>query len=213
MVRHQDHAMYFRQHGDCWGIGSYQHEPLLADPDNILPYAEAPVMPSVKPFTEEHFGPAWESTIELFPALKEAELTYKINGMFSFTPDSGSVIGESTKAKGFWVAEAVWVTHGGGVGKIVAELMTTGVPSFDIHEMDIHRFPEVCKSSDFITRAGAQQYDEVYDIIHPLDQQTHSRELRVSPFYPRLKEHGGPIHFQCWVGATPVVQVQHCVAG
>jgi glycine cleavage system aminomethyltransferase T/glycine/D-amino acid oxidase-like deaminating enzyme len=195
MVRHQDHAMYFRQHGDCWGIGSYQHEPLLVDPDNILPYAEAPVMPSVKPFTEEHFGPAWESTMELFPSLKDAELTYKINGMFSFTPDSSSVIGESTKAQGFWVAEAVWVTHGGGVGKIVAELMTTGVPSLDIHEMDIHRFPEVCKSGDFITRAGAQQYDEVYDIIHPLDQQTHSRELRVSPFYPRLQELGAQFIF------------------
>ncbi|RZM78838.1 GcvT family protein [Leptolyngbya iicbica] len=195
MVRHQDHAIYFRQHGDCWGIGSYQHEPLLVDPDNILPYAEAPVMPSVNPFTEEHFGPAWESTTELFPALKGAELTYKINGMFSFTPDSGSVIGESTQAKGFWVAEAVWVTHGGGVGKIVAELMTTGVPSLDIHEMDIHRFPEVCKSSDFITRAGAQQYDEVYDIIHPLDQQLHSRELRVSPFHPRLQELGAQFIF------------------
>jgi hypothetical protein len=60
--------MYFRQHGDCWGIGSYQHEPLLVDPDNILPYAEAPVMPSVQPFTEEHFGLAWASTTELFPS-------------------------------------------------------------------------------------------------------------------------------------------------
>jgi glycine cleavage system T protein len=190
MIRHQDHSMYFRQHGDCWGIGSYQHEPLLVDPDNILPYAEAPVMPSVKPFTEEHFGPAWESTTELFPAVAGAELTYKINGMFSFTPDSGSVIGESSKAKGFWVAEAVWVTHGGGVGKVVAELMTTGLSSIDLHEMDIHRFPEVCKSGDFITRAGAQQYDEVYDIIHPLDQQTHSREMRLSPFYPRCRSWG-----------------------
>lgn len=195
MVRHQDHAMYFRQHGDCWGIGSYQHEPLLVDPDNILPYAEAPIMPSVRPFTEEHFGPAWESTKELFPALEGAELTYKINGMFSFTPDSGSVVGESSKAKGFWVAEAVWVTHGGGVGKIVSELMTTGVPSLDIHEMDINRFSEVCKSAAYITRAGAQQYDEVYDIIHPLDQQTHSRELRVSPFYPRLRSLGAQFVF------------------
>lgn len=195
IVRHQDHAMYFRQHGDCWGIGSYQHEPLLVDPDNILPYAEAPVMPSVQPFTEEHFGPAWASTTDLFPALQGAELPYKINGMFSFTPDSGSVIGESRITKGFWVAEAVWVTHGGGVGKIVAELMTTGVPSLDIHEMDIHRFPDVCKSADFITRSGAQQYDEVYDIIHPLDQQTHSRELRVSPFYPRLQDLGAQFVF------------------
>ncbi|TVP67533.1 MAG: FAD-dependent oxidoreductase [Leptolyngbya sp. LCM1.Bin17] len=195
IVRHQDHAMYFRQHGDSWGIGSYQHEPLLVDPDNILPYAEAPVMPSVKPFTEEHFGPAWESTQELFPALTGVELTDKFNGMFSFTPDGGSVIGESAKAKGFWVAEAVWVTHGGGVGKIVSELMTTGVPSLDIHEMDIHRFPAVCKSTDYILKAGAQQYDEVYDIIHPLDQQTHSRELRVSPFYPRLQALGAQCVF------------------
>lgn len=193
IVRHQDHAMYFRQHGDCWGIGSYQHEPLLVDPDNILPFAEAPVMPSVKPFTEEHFTAAWASTQELFPALADVELPYKINGMFSFTPDSGSVIGESPKAKGFWVAEAVWVTHGGGVGKVVAELMTTGISSFDLHEMDIHRFPAVCKSADYIFKAGAQQYDEVYDIIHPLDQQTHSRGLRVSPFYPRLQALGA--HF------------------
>lgn len=195
MVRHQDHSMYFRQHGDCWGIGSYQHEPLLVDPDNILPYAEAPVMPSVKPFTEEHFEAAWESTKELFPALEGAELTYKINGMFSFTPDSGSIIGESSKAKGFWVAEAVWVTHGGGVGKVVSELMTTGVPSFDLHEMDIHRFSQVCQSADYILRAGAQQYDEVYDIIHPLDQQTHSREMQLSPFYPRLQALGAQYFF------------------
>jgi len=195
MVRHQDHSMYFRQHGECWGIGSYQHEPLLVDPDNILPYAEAPVMPSVKPFTEEHFTAAWESTKELFPALAAAELTSKMNGMFSFTPDSGSVVGESAKVKGFWVAEAVWVTHGGGVGKIVSELMTTGTPSFDIHEMDIHRFADVCRSADYILKSGAQQYDEVYDIIHPLDQQTHSRALRVSPFYPRLQELGAKFVF------------------
>ncbi len=195
MVRHQDHAMYFRQHGDCWGIGSYQHEPMLLDPENILPYAEAPVMPSVRPFTEEHFAAAWQSTTELFPALATAELTAKMNGLFSFTPDSGSVVGESAKTKGFWVAEAVWVTHGGGVGKVVAELMTTGVPSWNIHELDMHRFPAVCKSSDYILKAGAQQYDEVYDIIHPLDQQTHSRELRVSPFYPRLKALGAKFVF------------------
>ena len=195
IVRHQDHAMYFRQDGTCWGIGSYQHEPLLVDPDNILPYAEAPVTPSVKPFTEEHFTAAWESAQELFPALANVELTDKINGLFSFTPDSGSVIGESSKVKGFWVAEAVWVTHGGGVGKVTAELMTTGTTSLDLHELDIHRFPEVCKSADYILKAGAQQYDEVYDIIHPLDQQTHSRQLRVSPFYPRLQGLGAKFVF------------------
>ena len=195
ILRQQDHDMYYRQHADCWGIGSYQHEPLLVDPDNILPYADAPIMPSIKPFTEEHFTAAWESTVDLFPTLADAELPYKINGMFSFTPDGGPVVGESAKVKGFWVAEAVWVTHGGGVGKVVAELMATGVTSWDMHELDMHRFPDVCKSADYILKAGAQQYDEVHDIIHPLDQQTHSRELRVSPFYPRLQELGAQFVF------------------
>jgi glycine cleavage system T protein len=191
ILRHQDHSMYFRQHGDCYGIGSYQHKPLLVDPDDILSPKEAPVMPSVKRFTEEHFQKAWSSAIALLPALEKAEdFPYKINGMMSFTPDSMPIIGESQKARGFWVAEAVWVTHGGGVGKVVAELMTTGVPSLDIHECDINRFPKVLHSRDYIWAGCAQQYREVYDIIHPLDQQTHTRNLRLSPFYPRLQELG-----------------------
>ena len=46
-------------------------------------------MPSVKPFTEEHFGPGLESTTELFfrrCAGAEFDLQ-KSNGMFSFTPE------------------------------------------------------------------------------------------------------------------------------
>lgn len=65
------------------------------------------------------------------------------------------------------MAEAVWVTHGGGVGKVVVDLMTKGISSFDLHEMDLHRFPDVCKGADLIVRAGARQYDELYDIIPP----------------------------------------------
>ena len=190
ILRHQDKSMYFRQHFDCYGIGSYQHEPLLVDPKDILSHKDAPVMPSVTEFTEEHFTNAWESTKELLPSLAETELPYKINGMMSFTPDGLPVIGESSKAKGFWVAEAVWVTHGGGVGKMVAELLTTGIPSLDLHECDINRFPLVAQSRAYIWASAAQQYREVYDIIHPLAQQTHSRQLRLSPFYPRLQELG-----------------------
>ncbi len=190
ILRHQDRSMYFRQHSDCYGIGSYQHEPLLVDPKDILSKKESPMMPSVKQFTESHFQAAWQSTVELLPSLAEAELPYKINGMMSFTPDGFPIIGESSQVKGFWVAEAVWVTHGGGVGKMVAELMTRGIPSLDLHECDLNRFSQVAQSRAYIWESAAQQYREVYDIIHPLAQPTHSRQLRVSPFYPRLQELG-----------------------
>lgn len=35
LLRHQDYSEYFRQHGDSYGVGSYNHEPLLVDPEDI----------------------------------------------------------------------------------------------------------------------------------------------------------------------------------
>ena len=44
-LRHQDSSMYFRQVGDAMGIGSYRHEPLLVESDDILDLEEAPIAP------------------------------------------------------------------------------------------------------------------------------------------------------------------------
>ena len=188
ILRHQDRSMYFRQHADHYGIGSYQHEPLLVEADDILRYGEAPVMPSVREFTPEHFQGAWEAAAELLPPLAGADWTYTINGMFSFTPDGQPVLGESLDVAGFWVAEAVWVTHGGGVGKVMAEWMVDGAPSLDLREADMHRFHPHALTRRYVRVRGAQQYREVYDIIHPLQQMENPRGLRLSPFHSRLKE-------------------------
>ena len=58
--------------------------------------------------------------------MRPEDPTRSINGMFSFTPDAGSIVGESADVRGFWVCEAVWVTHGGGMGRQVAEWMAHG---------------------------------------------------------------------------------------
>ena len=187
VLRHQDRSMYFRQHADCYGIGSYLHEPLLVDPDDILRHGEAPLMPSIMPFTEEHFARGYAAALELFPCLHGVPLTYRINGIFSFTPDGLPLIGESQAARGFWVAEAVWLTHGGGVGKVVAEWLVDGTPSVDLREMDFNRFPAHVRSRSFIRTRAAQQYREVYDITHPLQQLENPRNLRLTPFHSRFE--------------------------
>ena len=192
LVRHQDRSMYFRQHGERYGIGSYRHEPLLVDVDRI-PRHEETAMPSILPFTEADFAPALADAADLMPALRGAELTYKINGMFSFTADGHSLLGESLDVHGFWVAEAVWVTHGGGVGKVMAEWMIDGTPSIDLHEADLNRFHAHAVSRPYVRTRAAQQYREVYDIIHPLQQIDRPRNLRLSPFHRRLEELGA--HF------------------
>jgi glycine cleavage system T protein len=190
ILRHQDKSMYFRQHADSYGIGSYQHEPLLVEADDILSPEQAPVMPSITPFTPSHFENAWASAVELLPPLRGADLVYRINGMFSFTPDGQPLFGQALDVQGFWVAEAVWVTHAGGAGKVMAEWMLEGVPSLDLRECDINRFHPHAHSPTYIRERGAQQYREVYDILHPLQQMEYPRNIRVSPFHSRLEELG-----------------------
>ncbi len=190
IVRHQDYAMYFRQEADCYGIGSYKHEPLVVDAEDILSHAQAKRSPAMMDFTPEHFTVARRAAGELFPALRDLDLTDAFNGMFSFTPDGLPILGESPQVNGLWVAEAVWITHGGGVGNVVAEWMTNGVTSLDLREADYNRFPAHAHSPAYVKARGAQQYREVYDIIHPQQQLENPRNVRCSPFQPRLEALG-----------------------
>ncbi|WP_329548828.1 FAD-dependent oxidoreductase [Streptomyces sp. NBC_01356] len=197
ILRFQDRDLYFREHHDRIGIGSYAHKPLPVDPFAILPYDEARAndmeMPSSFPFTEEDWAPSWDDCRDLMPALGETEIEEGFNGVFSFTPDGMPVLGESRKLRGFWLAEAVWVTHSAGVAKAVAEWMVDGRASIDLHECDLTRFEEAQRSPSYIRERGSQQFVEVYDVLHPLQPMEHPRPLRVSPFYARQQELGA--HF------------------
>ncbi len=189
IVRHQDRSMYFRQRGERYLIGAYRHEPLLVEPEDLATRWDGR-MPSTVPFNEEAFRPSHQYAIDLFPTLRGVPLHEKVNGMFSFTPDTHSLIGESLDVRGFWVAEAVWITHGGGAGRAVAEWMVEGLPGIDLHEADLNRFYPHVFSRPYIRARGAQNYREVYDIIHPLQQMEHPRNLRLAPYHQRFKEQG-----------------------
>jgi glycine cleavage system T protein len=185
--------MYFRQQHQSYVIGGYDHEPLLVELEDIWGHNDAPEMPSMMPWSDSIFRKSMISAGEVIPALQNVELTRKVNGMFIFTLDGNPVLGESPQVKGFWSAEAVWITHGGGVGKAVAEWMVNGEPTMDLREADISRFLPHQLTHSYITKRGAQQYREVYDIIYPLQQMDDPRGLRTLPYHQRYEELGA--HF------------------
>ena len=98
ILRHQDHAMYFRHREDHYGVGNYRHEPIVTPQRDIRRHGDGP-MPSLMPFTPADFASAERETERLLPALaghmRPADPARSINGMFSFTPDAGSIVGES----------------------------------------------------------------------------------------------------------------------
>jgi dimethylglycine oxidase len=197
ILRHQDVAMYFRHREDHYAVGSYRHEP-IATPQSSLrrPSASGP-MPSLMPWTPGDFDVAEGEAGRLLPALggrlRPADPDRSINGMFSFTPDAGSIVGESSKVRGVWVCEAVWVTHGGDMGRQVAEWMALGEPSLDLAEADANRFYPYATTPPYVLERGRQQYREVYDIIHPRQQMLRPRKLRLTPFFARHVELGAEL--------------------
>ena len=194
ILRHQDRDLYFREHEDRIGIGSYAHRPMPVDLDDVATTPDggsaSTTMPSMLAFTEEDFEPSWRDAAELLPALSTTKVDEGFNGIFSFTPDGFPLLGESSELQGFWVAEAVWVTHSAGVAAAVAELLVAGIATTDLHECDINRFEDVQLAPPYVHQRSSQNFVEVYDIIHPLQPAEKSRPLRVSPFYARQQELG-----------------------
>ncbi|MEU7887152.1 FAD-dependent oxidoreductase [Microbispora bryophytorum] len=189
ILRHQDADLYYRQRFDGVGIGYYGHRPMPVKPEDLLSVDEAEVMPSVLTFTPEDFEDAWTETQRLLPGTRAAKLDEGINGVFSFTQDHMPLMGESPDVKGFWVAEAVWVTHSAGVGRALAEWLVDGhCSSFDLHECDVNRFEPHQLAPDYVLARDCQNFVEVYDIIHPLQPMEEPRPLRLSPFHTRQRE-------------------------
>jgi hypothetical protein len=189
-IRHQDRDLYMRQHHDRYGVGSYQNRPMPVSADDLLPFAQAKVMPSVLDFTPEDFEQAWIDAGNLMPAFRSASIQDAINGIFSFTTDGFPLLGESHDVKGFWIAEAVWITHAVGVAQAMAEWIVDGVPSIDLRQCDIQRFEPYALSHSYLERRSAEGYAVVYDIRHPLEPMEEPRPLRMSPYYARQKDLG-----------------------
>jgi glycine cleavage system aminomethyltransferase T/glycine/D-amino acid oxidase-like deaminating enzyme len=195
ILRHQDNDLYYREIEDRLAIGFYGHDPMPVDASDVprhgrshqTPIAE---MPSVLDFTPADFDPAWEESRRLLPGLTDADITAGINGLFSFTPDGFPLMGESATVSGFWVAEAVWVTHSAGVARAMAEWLVDGASSVDLHECDVNRFEPHQLAPEYVLARDCQNFVEVYDIIHPLQPMEHPRPLRTTPFYPRQVELG-----------------------
>jgi glycine cleavage system aminomethyltransferase T/glycine/D-amino acid oxidase-like deaminating enzyme len=188
ILRYQDQDLYYREHGDRYGIGYYGHRPMpvvAASLGQTPKHVDERNMPSRLEFTSEDFTPAWRLSQELLPALRETTVAEGFNGILSFTPDSGPLIGQSPTLDGFYVAEAVWVTHSAGVARAMAEILTVGKSRVDLSGCELSRFEEVQTSPDYVQETSSQDFVEVYDIIHPFQPRESPRNLRVSPFHAR----------------------------
>lgn len=193
MLRHQDFSLYLREYVDRIGIGAYNHRPMPVHAHEIASadeFAATGVHPAMHPLTWSDFSPSWEEAQRLLPELREVGFAQGYNGIFSFTPDGGPLLGPVPGTAGLWLALAVWVTQSVGVAQVVADWIATGDPGIATHGLDCSRFDPALVSRAFARERAEEAYDEVYDIRHPQQPTERMRGLRTSAFHTRHVELG-----------------------
>ncbi|HWM00428.1 MAG TPA: FAD-dependent oxidoreductase [Nocardioidaceae bacterium] len=193
IIRDMDTFCYERQHGSDLEIGSYAHRPILHDPETIPSIEQAKLSPTEMPFTADDFDPQLEQALELMPevlANPEVEIRYAINGLLSLTPDGAPVLGETPEVRGLWSAAAVWVKEGPGVGRLLAEWMTDGHPEIDAHHSDVARFYPHQRTRAHVRARTGEGFNKTYGIVHPGEQWTSDRDVRLSPMHAAQRELG-----------------------
>jgi glycine cleavage system aminomethyltransferase T/glycine/D-amino acid oxidase-like deaminating enzyme len=193
IVRDMDVFMYERQDGVGLEIGSYAHRSILHDPEEIPSIEEAALSPTEFPFTQVDFDAQMLDALDLMPEIVGDEsvgVKYAINGLISLTPDGMPILGETPEVKGLWAASAVWVKEGPGVGKSLAEWMATGESHIDLHSSDVARFHAHQKTRAHVKARTFEAFPKTYGIIHPAEQWSSDRGIRISPMHAREQELG-----------------------
>jgi len=193
IIRDMDTNGYERQHGSDMEVGSYDHRPILMEPDDIPPIEKAALSPTEMPFTKEDFDPSLERALELMPEIlgnEKVGIRYAINGLLSLTPDGFPILGETPEMKGLWSVSAIWIKEAPGIARSVAEWMTTGGPEIDPSGSDIARFYDYQKTKTHVQARSAEGFNKTYGIVHPREQWASIRNVRVSPMVEREKALG-----------------------
>jgi glycine cleavage system aminomethyltransferase T/glycine/D-amino acid oxidase-like deaminating enzyme len=198
IIRDVDTNMYERQHGGDIEVGSYAHRPIVVNPEEIPSNEEASLSPTELPFTQDDFDPQLAEALELMPDLLADEsvgIRYAINGLISMTPDGHPVLGESPGVRGLWSAAASWIKEGPGIGRAVAEWMHGEEPEIDIHEADIARFYPFQTTRRHVTSRASESFNKMYGIVHPSEQWSEERDIRLPPMHAHERELGA-VFFQ-----------------
>jgi glycine cleavage system T protein len=192
-LRDPDLLVYFRQEVDGLVMGGYERNPAAWTATETT-YDDVPADFNGRLLPED-----WSRIEEIaanaqrrVPALGDVGVRTVINGPEAFTPDNEFCLGE-TAVGGLFVA-AGFCAHGiagaGGIGRVMAEWLLAGEPSFDVSHMDIARFGSQYRSPRYTLARTLETYRTYYDIPFPDVQRRSGRPLRTSPVYTWHARHG-----------------------
>lgn len=182
--RDPDLMIYFRGEGEGIMLGAFQEE------------SKAWKTPIAPDFTFQLFEPDWAKfTVPLangrhrIPALETCKFDKFVNGPESFTPDNNFIMGEAPEVKDLFVAaglNSVGIASAGGVGKYLAQWITSGEAPMDLWSVDIKRFHPTANEEAFLKERVTEVLGLHYQMAWPNREFVTSRNIRKSALHDTL---------------------------
>ena len=141
----------------------------------------------------DHFEPYLEASFKRVPLLESAGIRKFLAGPESFTPDTNTLLGETSEVKNFFVCcgfNSIGIGSGGGAGKVTAEWMMNGHINEDLFIYDIKRFEKFHSEIKFISERITETLGDLYGMHWPYKQHKTSRNQKLFPYHEELKKAG-----------------------
>jgi 4-methylaminobutanoate oxidase (formaldehyde-forming) len=187
--RDTDNLVYGKAESGGVLFGGYEPNPVSRWEDGVPWDHGARVVPP----DHERFEQLMAGAVRRFPFLDEAGVTALVCHPDAMTPDGNPLLGPMPGVRGFWTAAGLSLNGfggAGGLGKALAELVTSGEAEVDVQPYRPWRFGGPYRDVSFAAAAGREVYKYYYRLRYPLDVSEAGRGRRLSPLQPCSEELG-----------------------
>jgi glycine cleavage system aminomethyltransferase T/glycine/D-amino acid oxidase-like deaminating enzyme len=187
--RDPDHLVYGKSEAGGVLFGGYEHDPAARWLDGV-PWEHSG---QSVPADEARFAPLMQGAAQRFPFLADAGVVKLVCHPDAMTPDGNPLVGELPGVPGFFVAAGLSLNGfggAGGIGKALAELVTTGESELDLQAYRPWRFGAVHRDPQYAAETAREAYRYYYRLRYPLDSDVLGRPRRTSPLHERMQDAG-----------------------
>ena len=187
--RDPDYLVYGKSEAGGVLFGGYEHDPVARWIDGV-PWDHSG---QTVPADEARFAPLMQGAAQRFPFLADAGVVKLVCHPDAMTPDGNPLVGELPGVPGFFVAAGLSLNGfggAGGIGKAVAEIVTTGESELDLQGYRPWRFGAVHRDPRYAAETAREAYRYYYRLRYPLDSDSLGRPRRMSALHERMQDAG-----------------------
>ncbi len=192
---------YYREEGGGMMVGLFEPHAAAWSVDGIPRDA---TFTTLKP-DWDRMSPFLEKAMARVPVTLEVGVRTFFCGPESFTPDLAPAVGEAPDIKNYFVAagmNSVGVLSAGGLGRVLAHWIISGLPDVDVTAWDVARFRKDQLEPAYRRERTTEILGTVYAAHTPGKQLHTMRDRLLSPVHDRLVQNGGLLReVSGWEGA------------